>query len=58
MGMTTNLKDHIPKISIDMLVYNGQSFIYKALDSLLAQTFTDFELIISDNGSTDKTKIC
>ncbi len=56
--MTTNLKDHIPKISIDMLVYNGQSFIYKALDSLLAQTFTDFELIISDNGSTDKTKIC
>lgn len=42
-----------------MPVYNGGAFIREALDSLLAQTFTDFELIISDNASTDGTEaIC
>ncbi|MDR7898959.1 glycosyltransferase family 2 protein [Thermosynechococcus sp. JY1334] len=49
----------IPKVSIGMPVYNGEKFIRDALDSLLAQTFTDFELIISDNASTDQTEaIC
>lgn len=48
-----------PKVSIGMPVYNGEPFIREALDSLLAQTFTDFELIISDNASTDDTEeIC
>lgn len=48
-----------PKVSIGMPVFNGEPFIREALDSLLAQTFTDFELIISDNGSTDGTEaIC
>jgi glycosyltransferase involved in cell wall biosynthesis len=48
-----------PKISIGMPVFNGELFIREALDSLLAQTFTDFELIISDNASTDGTEaIC
>jgi len=42
-----------------MPVYNGEPYIREALDSLLAQTFTDFELIISDNASTDNTEtIC
>jgi glycosyltransferase involved in cell wall biosynthesis len=36
-------------------VYNGQRFVEEALDSILDQTFTDFELIISDNASTDRT---
>jgi glycosyltransferase involved in cell wall biosynthesis len=36
-------------------VYNGERFLAASLDALLAQTFTDFELIISDNGSTDRT---
>lgn len=50
---------HSPKVSIGMPVYNGEPFIREALDSLLAQTFTDFELIISDNASTDGTEaIC
>jgi glycosyltransferase involved in cell wall biosynthesis len=50
---------NLPKVSIGMPVYNGQLYIRKALDSLLAQTFTDFELIISDNASTDGTlEIC
>ena len=51
--------NNIPKVSIGMPVYNGAKFIRKALDSLITQTFTDFELIISDNASTDQTKkIC
>jgi glycosyltransferase involved in cell wall biosynthesis len=45
----------IPKVSIGMPVYNGEKDIRGALDCLLAQTFADFELIISDNGSTDCT---
>jgi glycosyltransferase involved in cell wall biosynthesis len=51
--------DILPKISIGMPVYNGEIFIREALDSLLNQSFTDFELIISDNASTDNTEnIC
>lgn len=47
------------KVSIGMPVYNGEKYIREALDSLLAQTFTDFELIISDNASSDRTEsIC
>ena len=53
------MKQTVPKVSIGMPVYNGEPFIREALDSLLAQTFTDFELIISDNASTDMTEaIC
>lgn len=48
-----------PQLSIGMPVYNGAQFIKEALDSILAQTFEDFELIISDNASTDETEeIC
>ena len=38
-----------------MPVYNGELFIEQALDSLLAQSFQDWELIIVDDGSTDST---
>ena len=48
-----------PRVSIGMPVYNGERYIRQALDALLAQTFVDFELIISDNASTDRTQdIC
>ena len=54
-----NRTNKTPQVSIGMPVYNGEQFIREALDSLLAQTFTDFELIISDNASTDGTEaIC
>ena len=43
------------RVSVGLPVYNGQRFLEEAIDSILAQTFTDFELIISDNGSTDNT---
>ena len=47
------------KITIGLPVYNGDKFIHNAINSLLNQTFTDFELIISDNASTDATtSIC
>lgn len=49
----------IPHVSIGMPVHNGEKYIREALDSLLSQTFTNFELIISDNASTDGTEaIC
>jgi glycosyltransferase involved in cell wall biosynthesis len=48
-----------PCVSIGLAVYNGEKFLAKAIDSILAQTFTDFELILSDNASTDWTEaIC
>lgn len=48
-----------PKLSIGLPVYNGERFLAQALDCLLAQTFRDFEIIVSDNASTDGTpQIC
>ena len=48
-----------PRVSIGIPVYNGEVFLGETIDSLLAQTFDDFELIISDNASTDRTEsIC
>lgn len=48
-----------PKVSIGIPVFNGEKYLSTALDSILAQTFTNFELIISDNASTDNTgEIC
>jgi glycosyltransferase involved in cell wall biosynthesis len=44
-----------PVVSIGMPVYNGERFLRQALDSLLSQTYRDFELIISDNASNDST---
>src|SRR5215470_5950299 len=47
------------RVSIGLPVYNGAHFLKEALDALLSQTFGDFELIISDNASTDGTQeIC
>jgi len=48
-----------PKVSIGLPVYNSEEFIRKRIENLLEQTFSDFELIISDNCSTDSTfNIC
>ncbi len=59
MDQLANKEKRRPRVSVGMPVYNGEQFIREALDSLLAQTFTDFELIVSDNASTDRTEaIC
>jgi len=48
-----------PRVSIGLPVRNGARYLGEALDSLLRQSYTDFELIISDNASTDQTEaIC
>ncbi len=48
-----------PIVSIGLPVYNGETFLKDTLESILQQTFSNFELIISDNASTDATeKIC
>jgi len=48
-----------PTVSIGLPVYNGERYLEEALDSLLSQTYTDFEIILSDNASTDRTaEIC
>ena len=44
-----------PRVSIGVPVYNGQRYIRFTLDSLLAQTFPDIEIIVTDNCSTDST---
>jgi glycosyltransferase involved in cell wall biosynthesis len=49
----------VPRLSIGLPVYNGERYLPEALDSLLGQSYEDFELIISDNASTDGTEgIC
>jgi glycosyltransferase involved in cell wall biosynthesis len=48
-----------PKVVIGLPVYNGQKFLNAAIESHLSQSFGDFTLVISDNGSTDATpQIC
>src|SRR4051812_42293346 len=50
---------HQARVCIGMPVYNGQRYVAAAIESIRAQTFADFELIISDNASTDATgEIC
>jgi glycosyltransferase involved in cell wall biosynthesis len=49
----------VPPLTIGLPVYNGEQFLSEALQSILDQTFGDFELLISDNASTDGTEgIC
>ncbi|MGE5221505.1 MAG: glycosyltransferase family 2 protein [Omnitrophica WOR_2 bacterium] len=49
----------MPCVSVGFPVFNGEKYLEPALDSIITQTFTDFELIISDNASTDRTQaIC
>ena len=48
-----------PLVTVGVPVYNGQRYLARALDSLLAQTFDDFEIVLCDNASEDRTaEIC
>jgi glycosyltransferase involved in cell wall biosynthesis len=58
-GKPTDSSEKLPLLSIGLPVYNGERFVGESIDALLRQTFSDFELIISDNASTDATaEIC
>lgn len=48
--------EQTPTISVAMSVYNGERFLAAAIDSVLSQTFSDFELLILDDGSNDGTE--
>ena len=51
--------ENMPIISVIVPVYNVEKYLHRCVDSILAQTFTDFELILVDDGSTDNCgKIC
>jgi glycosyltransferase involved in cell wall biosynthesis len=53
------LDQNKPRVSIAMPVFNGEKYLRKSIESILNQTYHDFELIISDNASTDNTQsIC
>jgi glycosyltransferase involved in cell wall biosynthesis len=52
--MTSNTTN--PKVSVVMPVYNAEKFLRESLDSILRQTFEDFEVIIINDGSTDDSK--
>jgi glycosyltransferase involved in cell wall biosynthesis len=45
-----------PKVSVAMPVYNCERYVAQAVESILAQTFTDFEFLIVDDGSTDASR--
>ena len=48
-----------PKISVIVAVYKAEAYLHRCLDSLLAQTFRDFEILLVDDGSPDKSgEIC
>ena len=49
----------MPKLSVIVPIYNAENFLERCIDSLLAQTIEDFELILVNDGSTDSSKrIC
>lgn len=51
--------ENLPKISIIVPVYKAEPYLHRCVDSILAQTFTDWELILVDDGSPDQSgKIC
>ncbi|MDH5399262.1 MAG: glycosyltransferase, partial [Cyclobacteriaceae bacterium] len=45
-----------PQLSVILSAYNAEKYVKEAIDSILNQTFTNFELIIADDGSKDKTR--
>jgi glycosyltransferase involved in cell wall biosynthesis len=58
-GSTTAEIERPPLLSLGLPVYNGQRYLEETLECIASQTFEDFELIIADNGSTDRTEeIC
>ncbi len=53
------MSERRPRVSVGLPVFNGEAFLAPAIESMLGQSLEDLELVISDNGSTDRTaEIC
>ena len=48
---------NIPKISVIIPVYNAEKYLYRCIDSVLVQTFTNWELLLIDDGSKDSSGV-
>lgn len=55
MIRSSQAQNDMPEISVLLCVYNGESYLAACLDSILGQTFTDFEFVIVNDGSTDRS---
>lgn len=55
-GMVQGEEGPPPTVDIGLPVYNGERTVGRAIDAVLAQSFTDFRLLVSDNASTDRTR--
>lgn len=55
MKSAREMKSNVPRISVVMSVYNGEKYLRESIESILNQTFSDFEFIVANDGSTDNT---
>ena len=53
--MEDNLIPNLPNVSVVMSVYNGERYLKEAIDSVLSQSYKDFEFIIINDGSVDNS---
>ena len=49
------MKENVKRLSVIMPVYNGESYVSNMIDSVMAQEYTDLELIVADDGNSDGT---
>lgn len=49
------MENNQPKISVIVPIYNAEKYLHRCIDSILNQTFTDFEVLLINDGSTDQS---